>query len=118
MFYGMVFLLSGVVQPQLEDLGPSSWVVSVVAAALLFHPLRNWIQQSLDRRFYRERYDYRRTLIDFAAELSTETNPERMLVSVRQRLVETLDVRRMAIFLAGEAGVSEHGATGWPRALG
>jgi two-component system, NtrC family, sensor kinase len=106
-FYGMVFLLSGVFQPQLEDLGPSSWVVSVVAAALLFHPLRNWIQQSLDRRFYRERYDYRRTLIDFATELGTATNPERMLVAVRQRLVETLDVRRMAIFLAGEAGASE-----------
>jgi hypothetical protein len=101
-FYGMVFLLSGMVQPQLQDLGPSGWVISVVAAALLFHPLRNWIQQSLDRRFYRERYDYRRTLTDFAAELSTETNLDLMLVSVRQRLVETLDLRRMAIFLADE----------------
>ena len=103
-FYGMVFLLSGVVQPQLQELGPSGWVISVVAAALLFHPLRNWIQQSLDRRFYRERYDYRRTLIDFAAELGTETNLDRMLVAVRQRLTETLDLRRMAIFLPDEDG--------------
>jgi hypothetical protein len=101
-FYGLVFLLSGMFQPQLQELGPSSWVISVVAAALVFHPLRNWIQQSLDRRFYRERYDYRRTLVDFAAELGTETNLDRMLVAVRQRLVETLDVRRMAIFLADE----------------
>jgi PAS domain S-box-containing protein len=106
-FYGLVFLLSGMFQPQLQDLGPSSWVISVVAAALLFHPLRNWIQQSLDRRFYRERYDYRRTLIDFASELGTETNPDRMLVSVRQRLVETLDVRRMAIFLADDTADAE-----------
>jgi len=106
-FYALVFLLSGMFQPQLQDLGPSSWVISVVAAALLFHPLRNWIQQSLDRRFYRERYDYRRTLIDFAAELGTETNLDRMLVSVRQRLLETLDVRRIAIFLAHDTAGRE-----------
>jgi hypothetical protein len=106
-FYGLVFVLSGMFQPQLQDLGPSSWVISVVAAALLFHPLRNWIQQSLDRRFYRERYDYRRTLIDFAAELGTETNLDHMLVSARQRLVETLDLRRMAIFLADDRTGSE-----------
>jgi hypothetical protein len=101
-FYGLVFVLGGMMQPQLEGLGPASWVISVIVAAMLFHPLRNWIQQSLDRRFYRERYDYRRTLIDFASELGTETNPQRMLVAVRQRLVETLGLKRMAIFLADE----------------
>ncbi|MEX2303423.1 MAG: ATP-binding protein [Bryobacterales bacterium] len=113
-FYGMVFLLSGVMQPQLQELGPSGWVISVVAAALLFHPLRNWIQQSLDRRFYRERYDYRRTLIDFAAELGTETNLDHMMGAVRQRLSETLDLRRMAIFLPDEEG----GASGYRLAEG
>ncbi len=99
-FYGLVFLVGGMVQPQLSQLGPASWVVSVVVAALLFHPLRDWIQQSLDRRFYRERYDYRRTLVDFAAELSTETDLERMVSLSTERLAATLDLARMAVFVA------------------
>jgi two-component system NtrC family sensor kinase len=100
LFYGLIFLLSGMVAPQLNELAPAGWVISVVAAAIVFQPLRRRIQQGLERRFYRERYDYRQTLVEFASELSTETNLEPMLSSASQRLVRTLGLRRMAIFVA------------------
>ena len=99
-FYGLIFLLSGMVAPQLSQLAPAGWVISVVVAAVVFQPLRRWIQQSLERRFYRERYDYRQTLVEFASELSTETDLQPMLSSTSERLVRTLGLRRMAIFVA------------------
>ena len=37
------------------------------------------MQERLDRHFYRDRYDYRRTLVEFARELSSETDLDTML---------------------------------------
>ena len=102
LFYGGVFVLSGWIEPQLEGLGPASWVASVVVVALLFPPLRSWIQRAVDRRYYRERYDYRQTLAEFAAELSAETNPDHMLSAVSERLKKTLALERIAVFVAEE----------------
>ncbi len=72
----------------------------MVVTALLFDPVRKWIQERIDQFFYRTRYDYRKTLIEFGRELSAETDLDRMLSSVVDRLSRTLLVDRMAIFLA------------------
>jgi len=53
--------------------------------------------------FYKDRWDYRRTLIGFARELSSEMDLERMLASVGGRLIETLSVRQVAFFLGRES---------------
>ena len=39
--------------------GPWGLVAAVVVTALLFNPVRKWIQEKLDRFFYRTGYDYR-----------------------------------------------------------
>ena len=115
--YGMVMLLGGFVQGQpLRELSPAVWVVSVIASALLFQPLRNRIQAKLEQRFYQERYDYRRTLVDFASELSTETDLDRTMAALSERLVKTLGVNRLAIFGASDAG--ENGRLRLLRGLG
>jgi two-component system, NtrC family, sensor kinase len=75
---------------------------TVVVTALLFDPVRKWIQDRIDQFFYRTRYDYRRTLLEFGRELSSETDLNAMLSSLMDRLSRTLAVDRMAIFLAGE----------------
>ena len=50
-----------------EPVSPAPRLTSVMlVATFLFQPIRNWIQERLDRYFYRDRYDYRRTLIEFA----------------------------------------------------
>lgn len=102
-FYVGVFLLSGWFESG-SALAPAAWVASVVAAALLYNPLRRYVEVLLDRHYHRERYDYRRTLADFAAELSAETNPEKMLASLSDRLTRSLGVSRLAIFSCGEDG--------------
>jgi hypothetical protein len=102
-FYGVVFSLGNQVQKYFKDLGNAGVLLLMLTAAFLFQPIRNWMQERLDRHFYRDRYDYRRTLVEFARELSAETDLDAMLSSAGERLLETLSIRHLAFFLAEES---------------
>jgi two-component system, NtrC family, sensor kinase len=99
-FYGIVFSLGSLVQKNFKDLGNTGLITVMLITAFLFQPIRNWIQERLDKFFYRDQYDYRRTLIEFARELSSETDLDAMLTSVGDRLLHTLAIRHLAFFLA------------------
>jgi two-component system, NtrC family, sensor kinase len=103
-FYGLVFSLGSLVQKNFKDLGNTGLMTVMLITAFLFQPIRNRIQEWLDRFFYRESYDYRRTLVGFARELSSETDLDAMLSSVADRLRETLTIQHVAFFLADEQG--------------
>src|ERR1019366_7919405 len=75
----------------------------MLITAFLFQPIRNWIQERLDRHFYRDRYDYRRTLVEFARELSSETDLATTLDIVGERLLETIGVKHLGFFLSQES---------------
>ncbi len=83
--------------------GTAGGVIAIVVAAFLFQPLREWIQARLDRFFYRDRFDYRRTLIEFGRTLTNEVRLEPMLGSVMDRISQTLLVDRVALFLEDPA---------------
>src|SRR5581483_11801474 len=72
----------------------------MLMASFLFQPIRDWLQERLDRHFYQDRYDYRRTLVEFARELGSETDLDTMLSSTGERLIETLGIKHVAFFLA------------------
>ncbi len=83
--------------------GPVGPVIAIVVAAFLFQPLRDWVQARLDRFFYRDRLDYRRTLIEFGRTLTNEVRLEPLLGSVLDRISQTLLVDRLAVFLEDSA---------------
>ena len=83
--------------------GPVAPVIAIVVAAFLFQPLRDWVQARLDRFFYRDRLDYRRTLIEFGRTLTNEVRLDPLLGSVLDRISQTLLVDRLAIFLENPA---------------
>ena len=98
LFYGLIFSLG-----KFEDLSPAAAFLLILIAAFAFQPIRGWIQVQLDKYyFYKDRYDYRRTLIEFARELSSETDMDAMLASVADRMRRTLSVPRVAFFLLDE----------------
>jgi len=83
--------------------GMMGGVIAIVVAAFLFQPFRDWIQARLDRFFYRDRLDYRRTLIEFGRTLTSEVRLDPMLASVMDRISQALLVDRLAIFIDDES---------------
>src|ERR1700722_19586836 len=102
MYFGLVAGVATLVQMRQPGTGPVGLILAVVVTALLFDPVRKWIQDLVDHFFYRTRYDYRRTLLEFGRELSSETDLNTMLSALMDRLSRTLAVDRIAIFLARE----------------
>jgi len=73
--------------------------VGILVAAIAFTQLRRWVRSGVDRAFYRERYSYRATLLDWARELSAETDFDRLLELLTQRVRETLDLRAARVIV-------------------
>ena len=103
-YFAVVGGVAELVHTRIPSTGPAGLMLAIVVTALLVDPLRKWIQQHIDQVFYRTHYDYRKTLVEFGRELSSETDLDKMLTTVVERLSRTLLVDRVAIFLSiGEA---------------
>jgi PAS domain S-box-containing protein len=106
-YFAGIGSLAGSITTKFPNTGRAGLIAVIIITALVFEPLKNWIQVRVDRFFYRKRYDYRRTLIEFGRELSSEMDLSAMLSSVIDRLSRTLLVDRIAIFLATDADANE-----------
>src|SRR5688572_14713448 len=85
--------------------GANEWVIAFFAtlvAVLLAPPVKTFVQNTLDRAFYRDRYDYRRALGGFARDLNSDLDLNRLAERLVSRVVETLLVDRMALMLEDE----------------
>jgi PAS domain S-box-containing protein len=104
LYFGAVGVASEVVHTHLPSAGAWGLIAAIIIAAQLFDPLKRAIQDRVDRVFDRKRYDYRQTLITFGRGLSSQTDLDRLLKSIVDRLSETLLVARVAIFFPSVDG--------------
>ena len=65
LYFAGVASIAELVHTRVPSSGPYGLMIAVVVTALLFDPVRKWIQEKLDQYFFRTGYDYRRTLIEF-----------------------------------------------------
>jgi two-component system, NtrC family, sensor kinase len=77
-------------------------IVAVLAMSVIVMtaaPLKNFLQERIDRIFYGESYDLRRGLLDFGRTISATTALDPLLDALVSRLKEVLTVERVAIFV-------------------
>ena len=88
-----------------DDTDPHNWIVAALATmvvVLLAQPVKDAVQNAIDRVFYRDRYDYRRALVGFARDLNSDLDVVRLSQRLVTRVVETLVVDEMSLMLADE----------------
>src|SRR6185369_11683507 len=74
-------------------------VAAMAAIVMIAAPVKNFLQEHVDRLFYGERYDLRNSLLDFGRTISATTALDPLLDSLIQRLQEVMNVGRIAIFV-------------------
>ena len=102
-YFGVIAIIADLVHQRLpETMREWALVVAILVTAAVFDPLKRRIQGWVDRAFDRQRYDYRKALVEFGRGLSSETDLRALLESIVDRLPYTLQVSRVAVFLEAE----------------
>jgi two-component system, NtrC family, sensor kinase len=97
-FYLMLLRATGSYLVPSED--DHRWVIAALATVvvlLLARPVKDVVQNGIDRMFYRGRYDYRRALVGFARELNADLDLDRLAERLLTRLQHTFGVDRLCL---------------------
>ncbi|MGZ3674047.1 MAG: hypothetical protein ACXVCO_07030, partial [Ktedonobacterales bacterium] len=88
-FIGIVVTqrLTSAITGQSKPQPPVAVVITTLAIAALFQPLRHRLQNTIDRRFYRKKYDAEKTLATFSASLRQQVE----LNDLREHLLAAVD---------------------------
>jgi hypothetical protein len=107
-YFGMTVLLEGVLRSLVGGSGQVATVISTLAIAALFNPLRIRIQDFIDRRFYRRKYNAEHALAVFATAARAETDQETLTAQVVNIVQNTMQPETVNLWLRAQETEPTH----------
>jgi hypothetical protein len=98
-YVGLVIALQALLRSVTNQNSDVAIVVSTLAIAALFQPLRSRLQRVIDRRFYRSKYDAARTIAAFSATLRNEVDLNQLREQLIAVVQETMQPAHVSLWL-------------------
>lgn len=102
LYFGLVLGLQSLFDRVLGSAAASSPIIlvgSTLIIAALFQPLRRVIQNKIDRRFYRSKYDAQHTIATFSATLRSEVDLEELQGRLLAVVEETMQPAHLSLWM-------------------
>lgn len=104
LFFGSITLTQAIFSALTGQQSAIATVLSTLAIAALFTPLRSRIQDTIDRRFYRRKYDAQQVLAQFAVTARDETDLDSLTAELARVVGETMQPEKVSLWIRKEEG--------------
>ncbi len=107
LYFGLIVGLQFLLRNIIDQNNNIAIVVSTLVIYALFQPLRRRIQDAIDRRFYRRKYDAARTLAAFNATLRSEVDLSQLHEQLLAVVQETMQPTHVSLWLNNQQRATE-----------